>query len=111
MSGSGSGLKNTTDLGMTAAAAASEAKGNNEEEQPRVYSISEVCNKSKHTARTYRIALEDFFRSTRVDDFKILLDLKPSVIEAKIIDHVNYLKNERRLSHRSILVHLSSIFL
>jgi integrase len=93
-----------------AAAATAETKGDNDNEQ-RVYSISEVCNKSKHTARTYRIALENFFRSAKVNDIKILLDLKPSVVEAKIIDHVNYLKNERRLSYRSILVHLSAIFL
>lgn len=70
-----------------------------------------MCNKSKHTARTYRIALEDFFRSTKVADFKTLLDPKPSVIEAKIIDHVNYLKNGCKLSYRSILVHLSAFFL
>lgn len=73
---------------MTAAAA------DNDEEQIRVYAISEVCE-SKHTARTYHIALDDFFRSTKVDNIKTLLDLKPSVVEAKIIDHVNYLKNER----------------
>lgn len=68
---------------MTAVAAVANAKGYNEEEQPRVYSINEVCNKSKHTARTYRIALEGFFRSAKVHDFKTLLDLKPSVIEAR----------------------------
>jgi hypothetical protein len=99
LSGSESESKNAIDLGMTSASAASEAKGSSNEEQPRVYSVSEVCNKSKHTARTYRIAFEDFFRSAKIDNFKTLLDLKPSVVEAKIIDHVNYLKDERRLSY------------
>lgn len=97
-------------MGLDMISAAKAREGDNEEQERRLYSISDVC-KSKDTKRTYRIALEDFFRSAKVDDSKTLLDLKPSVIEAKIIDHVNYLKNERKLSCRSILVHLSAIFL
>lgn len=81
-----------------------------QEEQIRVYSVTDGL-KSKHTKIAYNIAFNHFLKTTvKSDDLRALLDIKQSVIESKIIDHVKYLKDVEKLKYRSILVHLQAIF-
>jgi integrase len=84
-----------------------------ETNQRRIYHVTEGL-KSPHTIKAYRIAFEIFLKTTKVknDDANLqaLLDTKQNVIESKIIDHISYLKDNRRLTYLSIKTHLSGIF-
>jgi integrase len=84
-----------------------------ETNQRRIYHVIEGL-KSPHTIKAYRISFEIFLKTTKVknDDANLLalLDTKQNVIESKIIDHISYLKDIRRLTYLSIKTHLSGIF-
>jgi hypothetical protein len=80
-----------------------------EQQQERIYQVTDGL-KSKYTKITYDVAFNRFLNvAVGNDNLRSLLDTKPSVIESKIIDHVNYLKDIEGLTYRSILVHLSGI--
>jgi integrase len=76
----------------------------------RIYHVTEGV-KSSHTKRAYHLAFKTFLKATvKNDDLQSLLDTKRDVVESKIIEHITYLKDIRRLTYLSIHVHLSGIF-
>lgn len=79
-----------------------------QQEQTRVYQVTEGL-KSKHTIKTYGVSFNHFLEFCESSD-NALLDLKPSVVESKIIDYISHLKEDSELTYRSILVHLAAIF-
>jgi integrase len=88
-----------------------------QQQKRRIYRVIEGL-KSPYTIKAYRIAFEIFLRATlpKIDgsnydddaNLQALLDTKQNVI--KIIDHISYLKDVRRLTYLSIKAHLSGIF-
>jgi integrase len=86
-------------------------KVNDQLQQVRVYSVIDGL-KPKHTIIAYRNAFRRFlkFNEEEIKDERTWLQLKTTVVESKIIDYVNYLKDTRKLAYRSIGVHLSAIF-
>ena len=79
----------------------------NEEEERRIYLVTDGI-KSRQTKKTYLSLFKDFLRTIGSSDLKTLLDYKSSVIESKIISHIEYLK-ERKLSYSSIQVSCAAI--
>jgi integrase len=79
----------------------------NEEEERRIYLVTDGI-KSRQTKKTYLSLFKDFLRTIGSSDLKTLLDFKPSVIESKIISHIEHLK-ERKLSYSSIQVSCAAI--
>jgi RecG-like helicase len=76
----------------------------------RVYLVTEGL-KSAQTVKAYQQAFEIFLKATvKHRDLQGLLDTKQNVIESKIIDHISYLKDGRKLTHLSIKMHHSGIF-
>jgi hypothetical protein len=66
-----------------------------EEARPRIYLVTEGL-KSNFTKATYRITFQTFINETvKNPDLGVLLDLKTSVIESKIISLIKYLKMTR----------------
>jgi integrase len=89
---------------QTAAAAESA-----EEERRRIYQVTDGL-KSPDTKRTYRHAFKHFIDITaKNDDLQALIDTKPSVIESKIISHIEYLKDVKKLKYWSIQVYCAAI--
>jgi RecG-like helicase len=79
-------------------------------EVTRIYDVTEGL-KSRDTKKVYQCAFNHFLEVTiKNQDRRALLNTKQSVVEGKIIDHVNHLKDVERLTYRSILVHLAAIF-
>ena len=60
---------------------------------------------SHPTPNKLRLAFNHFIKTT----VRTLLDYKPSVIESKIISHIEYLKDVQKLSYWTIQVHCSAI--
>jgi site-specific recombinase XerD len=90
---------------QTAAATAEEE----EQEKRRVYQVTDGL-KSPDTKRTYRHAFKHFVQITvKNDDLQALIDTKPSVIESKIISHIEYLKDVKKLKYWSIQVYCAAI--
>lgn len=93
-------------------------KEEQEQEQPRIYSVTDGI-KSPHSKKTYRLTFNQFLRSSMTttvvtknqqqQNLRTLLDYKPNVIESKIIDYIEHLK-ERKLSYSAIQVSCSAIF-
>jgi integrase len=80
-----------------------------EQEQPRIYLVTEAVN-SPYTKQGYRSAFNNFLKTTvKNQDLRVLLDYKPSVIESKIISHIERLK-ERNLSRSTIIMYCAAIF-
>ena len=80
-----------------------------EQEQPRIYQVTDGL-KSVHTKEAYQIGFNQFLKVTvKNNDLRTLIDTKPSVIESKIISHIEYLKNVRKLKYWSIQVYCSGI--
>lgn len=78
--------------------------------RPRIYLVTEGL-KTQATRDTYRTVFQIFIRDTvKNNDLSTLLDLKPSVIEAKIITHIEYLKNVKKVTHSTIQTYVSAIF-
>lgn len=64
-----------------------------EESRPRICLVTDGLA-SQFTRDTYRLAFQTFLKETvKNQDLGALLDLKTSVIESKIISHIEYLKN------------------
>jgi integrase len=79
------------------------------EEDERIYLVTDGL-KSQQTKETYRLAFQYFLTVTvKSQDLRVLLDTKPSVIESKIISHVEYLRDVRKLKYWSIQVYCSAI--
>lgn len=79
-----------------------------EEEKRRIYQVTDGL-KSSDTKRTYRHAFKHFIQVTvKNDDLQALIDTKPSVIESKIINHIEYLK-DKKLKYWSIQVYCAAI--
>ncbi len=75
------------------------------QDERRIYQVTDGL-KSPDTGRTYRHAFKHFIEITvKNDDLQALIDTKPSVIESKIISHIEYLKDVRVkvLEHPSLL--------
>jgi integrase len=65
---------------------------------------------SPDTKRTYRHAFKHFIEITvKNDDLQTLIDTKPSVIESKIISHMEYLKEVKKLKYWSIQVYCAAL--
>lgn len=80
-----------------------------ESELARIYDVTEGLP-SPHSKRVYLYTFNHFIKTTVKDDnVRTLLNTKQSVVESKIIDHMNYLKNIQHLSYSSIQIHLSGI--
>ena len=81
-----------------------------QQQQSRIYLVTDGL-KSSHTKRAYRLAFDQFIKTTvKSNVLRALLDTKKEVIESKIIDHITYLKDVQHLSYLSIQVHLLGIF-
>jgi hypothetical protein len=81
---------------------------NEEEEGRRIYLVTDGI-KSLQTKKTYLYAFNGFLKMTvKTSDYKALLDYKPSVIESKIISHIEHLK-KRKLSYSAIHVSYAAI--
>ena len=80
------------------------------EARPRIYLVTEGL-KSHPTRDTYRIAFQIFLNDTvKNQDLSTLLDLKLTVIESKIISHIEYLRNVKKVKHSTIQTYISAIF-
>lgn len=80
-----------------------------EEEERRIYQVIDGL-KSPDTRRTYSHAFKHFIEITvKNDDLQALIDTKPSVIESKIISHIEYLKDIKKLKYWSIQVYCAAI--
>jgi len=80
-----------------------------EHEQACIYLVTEAVD-SPYTKQGYRSAFNDFLRTTiRNQDLRVLLDYKSSVIESKIISHIERPK-ERNLSRSTINMYCAAIF-
>ncbi|MGB8085242.1 MAG: hypothetical protein WCF07_03000, partial [Nitrososphaeraceae archaeon] len=80
------------------------------EARPRIYLVTEGL-KSQATRDTYRIAFQIFLNDTvKNQDLSTLLDLKLTVIESKIISHIEYLRNVKKVKHSTIQTYISAIF-
>lgn len=80
------------------------------EARPRVYLVTEGL-KSNFTNDTYRIAFQTFINETvEKPDLGVLLNLKTSVIESKIISHIEYLKNVKQVKLSTIQTYVSAIY-
>jgi uncharacterized membrane protein len=80
-----------------------------QEEETRIINVTEGL-KSSQTKQTYRLAFEHFLKVTlKNDNRRALLDTKQNIIESKIIDHIIYLRDVRKLSYWSIQVYCSGI--
>jgi integrase len=77
-------------------------------DEEKIYRVTDGV-KSPQSKKTYDSVFNDFLRTTvKSFDLRALLDLKPSVIESKIISHIEYLK-ERKISYSSIHVGVAAI--
>jgi hypothetical protein len=75
------------------------------QEERRIYQATDGL-KSLDTVRTYRHAFKHFIEITvKNDDLQALIDTKPSVIESKIISHIEYLKDVKELKYWNIQVY------
>jgi integrase len=78
-------------------------------EERRIYRVTDGL-KSSDTIRTYRHAFKHFIEITvKNDDLQTLIDTKPSVIESKIVGHIEYLKDVKKLKYWSIQVYCAAI--
>jgi integrase len=79
------------------------------QEERRIYQVTDGL-KSPDTVRTYRHAFKHFIEITvKNDDLQALIVTKPSVIESKIISHIEYLKEVKKLKYWSIQVYCAAI--
>ena len=70
------------------------------QEQRRIYLVTDGL-KSHRTRISYDAVFKEFLKVTvRNDDLQALVDTKISVIEAKIIAHIEYLRDVRKLAYR-----------
>ena len=66
--------------------------------------------KSQATKETYRIGFNQFISITiKNNDLRVLLNTKQGVIESKIISHIEYLRDTKKLKYWSIQVYCSAI--
>ena len=74
-------------------------------QQPRIYSVTDGV-KSPYTKQAYRLTFNHFINTIiKNPDLRILINYKPSVIESKIIDYIEYLKAQN-LALSTIQVYL-----
>ena len=74
-----------------------------------IYQVTDGL-KSWHTKQAYRLAFNHFIKVTvKSDNLRALLDYKHDVIEHKIIEHIKYLRYDKKLSYWSIQVRCSGI--
>jgi integrase len=86
-----------------------EGQGQGQEEGTRIINVTEGL-KSPLTKKTYRLAFEHFLKVTVKNfDRRALLDTKQNIIESKIIDHIIYLRDVKKLSYWSIQEYCSGI--
>ena len=98
-----------------------EATQTQEQEQPRIFLVTDGV-KSPYTKQSYRNAFNHFLSITfeiqsqskqnlyqNQQYLRTLLDYKPSVIESRIIDYVDYLKS-RKLAYPTIQARCAAIF-
>jgi integrase len=81
------------------------------QQQPRIYDVTDGV-KSVYTKRNYRSTFNHFTSTifeNKNPDLRLLLDYKPSVIESKIIDYIEYLKT-RKLAYSTVQGYCASIF-
>lgn len=74
----------------------------------RIYPLSEGLQ-SPRTVDAYERCFNHFLDHIKIHDLQVLLDFSPKVIKQMIVDYVLVLRDERRLSRASIIVHLSAI--
>ena len=66
--------------------------------------------KSQATKETYRYGFNQFISITiKNNDLRVLLNTKQGVIESKIISHIEYLRDTKKLKYWSIQVYCSAI--
>jgi integrase len=82
----------------------------NKYQEKRIYLVTDGL-KTFRTSQNYRLAFDYFLKTTiKNDDLLALINTKPSVIESKIISHIEFLKDERKFTYSTIQVHLSAIY-
>jgi hypothetical protein len=70
-----------------------------DEEAQRIYLVTDGI-KSSSSKKTYFLAFNHFLKTTvKNQDLRALLDYKPSVIESKVISHIEFLKERDLFSH------------
>ena len=75
------------------------------QQQPRIYQVTDGL-KSQATKETYRYGFNQFISITiKNNDLRVLLDTKQGVIESKIISHIEYLRDTKKLKYWSIQVY------
>src|SRR5918994_3262045 len=77
-------------------------------DKQRVYPKTEGIQSSK-TSATYSRYFNPFLNYIKIHDMQVLLDFSSKVIKQMLVDYVLYLRDEKRLSRASIIVHLSAI--
>ncbi len=78
-------------------------------EQPRIYLVTDVL-KAQSTREAYTIGFNQFIKITiKNDNLRALLDTKQGVIESKIISHIEYLRDVKKLKYWSIQVYCAAI--
>ena len=78
-------------------------------EERRIYQVTDGL-KSSDTKRTYRHAFKHFIEITvKNDDLQALVDTNAYAIESKIISHIEYLKEVKKLKYWSIQVYCAAI--
>jgi hypothetical protein len=81
----------------------------NNNEERRIYSVIDGL-KSKQTAKVYRSTFKEFIKYLQNMDLKVLLDIRPDIIESKIISYLEYLRDTRKVfSGQSRFIILQSI--
>ncbi|MGC2308334.1 MAG: tyrosine-type recombinase/integrase [Nitrososphaeraceae archaeon] len=80
-----------------------------QQQQPRIYQVTDGL-KSQATKETYRYGFNQFISITiKNNDLRVLLETKQGVIESKIISHIEYLRDTKKLKYWSIQVYCSAI--
>ena len=81
----------------------------NKNQEKRIYLVTDGL-KTFRTSQNYRLAFDYFLKTTvKNNDLLALVYTRPSVIESKMISHIEYLRDERKFTYSTIQVHLSAI--
>jgi integrase len=79
-----------------------------EQEARRIYLVTDGC-KSQQTKKVYRSVFNEFLQFLNGRNLDDLTNFKQGVIESKIISYLEYLRDARKLSYWTIMVHSCAI--
>lgn len=74
----------------------------------KIYPVIEGIQ-SKKTQISYQRCFNRFLNHIKIHDLQVLLDFSQKVIKQMLVDYILYLRDERKLSRPSIIIHLSAI--